>query len=74
MDQIEFFSRQDIRYLGSLDHNLRRINKDRLSNKNVTESKWIFNRVMAHLLVNYFKSWFSISKEMIEKKDFWSAV
>jgi hypothetical protein len=63
--QIEFGSNQDHSYLSDLFHSMQFSIED-FKEENYASIKWIFNRVLGHLIWSHFKNWLSISQEAAE--------
>lgn len=65
--RIEFGSKQDDAYLSDLFHSLQFSVQD-FTEESRAAIKWIFNRVMGHLIWNHFINWLSIAQEAAENR------
>lgn len=64
--KLEFASKQDDSYLTNLFRDLD-MEQD-ITLESYAKVKWIFNRVMSHLIWNHYKNWVSISQEAAEQR------
>jgi hypothetical protein len=65
--KLEFASKQDDSYLTDLFWDWNSEIQD-MTMESHAKVKWIFNRVMGHLIWNHFKNWLSISQEAADKR------
>jgi hypothetical protein len=63
--RLEFGSKQDHTYLSDLFHSLEFAIED-FKEESYASIKWIFNRVLGHLIWNHFKNWLLLSQEAAE--------
>ncbi len=64
-ERIGFGSKQDDSYLSDLFHDWR-CNVEDFTEESRSSIKWIFNRVIGHLIWNHFMNWLSISQDASE--------
>jgi hypothetical protein len=64
--KLEFASKQDDSYLTNLFWDLE-MDQD-ITLESYAKVKWIFNRIMSHLIWNHYKNWLSISQEAAEQR------
>jgi 6-pyruvoyl-tetrahydropterin synthase len=68
-DSIEFASKQDDKFLSELFHDIIfEFRDDFTYDTSRSAMKWIFNRIMAHLVMNHLKNWFNLSEEAAMKR------